>query len=294
MTPTPVRRTPVSLAPISRAPLRRALLRALLLGGCLGPLARSAPAADFDPTHAAWTTLLERHVRWIDAGHASRVDYAGLAGDRAALRAYLDTLTAVPRAAFDRYSRSQRLAFLINAYNAFTVEKVLSRYPDLRSIRDFGRVFGNPWKDRFFTLLGLPRTLDEIEHELIRAPGAFDEPRIHVALNCASIGCPALRPQAYQAEALESQFEDAMRRFMGDRSRNRYDPQSGSAQLSAVFDWYGVDFTKGHGGFSSLQDLLSRYAELLADAPADRQRLRGGGVPIRFLPYDWNLNDSAR
>jgi hypothetical protein len=273
--------------------MRRALVNALLLDLCVGP-ARSAPAAEFDHAHAALTTLLERHVRWIDGGHASRVDYTALAGDRAALRACLDTLSAVPRAAFDGFTSAQRLAFLINAYNAFTLDKVLSRYPDLRSIRDFGRVFGNPWKDRFFTLLGMPRTLDEIENDLIRAPGAFDEPRIHVALNCASIGCPALRPQAYRADALAAQLDDAMRRFLGDRSRNRYDPDSGGAQLSAVFDWYGADFTRGHGGFTSLQDLLARYADVLADAPADRQRLRGGGVPIHFLPYDWNLNDSAR
>ena len=80
-----------------------------------------------------------------------------------------------------------------NAYNAYTVELVLTRSPDLKSIRDLGSVFSSPWKKRFFTLLGQPRSLDDIEHGMIRAKGAYDDPRIHMAVNSASIGCPALR-----------------------------------------------------------------------------------------------------
>ncbi len=115
------------------------------------------------------------------------------------LTAYLQSLSAVTPAQYAGWSKPQQYAFLANAYNAFTIEKILTRYPNLKSIRDFGTVIGNPWKDRFFTLLGKPQHLDGIEHETMRAPGAFDDPRVHVAVNCASVGCPMLSNRAFDA-----------------------------------------------------------------------------------------------
>ena len=116
------------------------------------PARAQAPA--FDHAHAAWDTLVRKNVVLLEGGTASRLDYASMARERPALDAYLDALSQVTQPAFDAWSRPQRMAFLINAYNAFTVAKVLSRYPDIRSIWDFGKVFGNPFKDRFFMLLG--------------------------------------------------------------------------------------------------------------------------------------------
>ena len=165
------------------------LLALLALLSCLPGMAR----AQFDPAHAVWDGLLRKHVVPVDGGHATRVNYRGMAADRKALQAYLGELSRVSADDYARWTRDRKLAFLINAYNAFTVEKVLMRYPDLKSIRDFGIIFGNPWKDDFFTLLGLPQNLDGLEHGLIRAPGVFDDPRIHFAVNCAAVGCPALR-----------------------------------------------------------------------------------------------------
>ena len=169
---------------------------------------------EFDHEHAAWTVLLRRHVRLADAGRASRVDYAGMQRDRAALNSYLDTLAAVGRREFDAWTRPRRMAFLVNTYNARTVEKVLSRYPDIRSIWDFGKIFGNPFRDRFFRLFGEPASLDDIEHDTLRAPGAYDEPRVHFAVNCASVGCPLLREEAYTGARLPEQLEDQTRRFL--------------------------------------------------------------------------------
>lgn len=140
---------------------------ALLLLGLL-PLTAMA----FDHEHRAWTELLKKHVVLIDGGKASQVRYAGFANDREALKAYLDSLSSVSTQDYGGWSKNQRLAFLINAYNAFTVEKILTRYPNLKSIRDFGNFVGNPWKDKFFTLLGRQQHLDNIEHDTIRAPGA--------------------------------------------------------------------------------------------------------------------------
>lgn len=266
--------------------------RELLLAGSW--LALGAPAVQaqvFDHEHAAWTRLLGRHVKLINEGRASQVDYRGFARERTALKSYLDRLSEVAPAQYAAWNKAQQFAFLANAYSAFTIEKVLMRYPNLKSIRDFGTVFGNPWKDRFFMLLGQPQHLDGIEHETMRAPGVFDDPRVHVAVNCASVGCPMLPDRALVAESLDAQLDDLLLRFMSDRSRNRHEPAQRHVALSRIFDWYGKDFTQGHRGFHSVADVAARYADRLADAPADRAALRARSVPVVFLEYDWTLND---
>ena len=257
----------------------------------LAALALPAAAA-LDHSHRAWEELLKKHVTYIDNGNASRVSYAGFAKDREALRRVLAEYEAVTRPEFDAWTKPQQQAFLINAYNAFTVEKILQRYPNIKSIRDFGTVFGNPWKDRFFKLFGSPAHLDQIEHEILRKDGVYDEPRVHVAVVCASIGCPMLRTDAFVAERLDAQLEDGMRRFMSDRSRNRYNPATGKLEVSRIFDWYGKDFEKGHKGYTSVKAMLARYADQLADRPEDRAAVREQKADVAFLDYDWALNDA--
>ena len=267
----------------ARAIVSAALAAALAFG--------AAPArAALDHTHAGLDALLARHVAWNAAGTATTVDYGGLAAERTALRRVLDGYEAVTRAEYDAMSREQRLAFLVNAYNAFTLELVLGRWPDLRSIRDLGSLVRSPWKRRFFRLLGEERHLDDVEHGMIRAPGAFEEPRIHFVVNCASIGCPALRPEALVATRLEAQLEDSTRRFLRDATRNRFDPGRGRLEVSRIFDWYREDFERGWGGWRSLPAFLAHHADRLAAAPADRERIRSKAVPIVFLDYDWALN----
>lgn len=268
--------------------VRTATARGLLLAVSLWLAA--APASAFDHTHAAWTALLMKHVVVLDGGRASRVRYADVARDRAALKGYLGLLSSVQPAQYAAWKKPEQLAFLINAYNAFTVEKVLTRYPDLVSIRDFGAVFGNPWKDRFFSLLGRPMSLDGIEHDTIRAPGAFDDPRIHFAVNCASVGCPMLREEAYVAERLDAQLDQQARRFLSDRSRNRL--VDGRLAVSRIFEWYRKDFTSGFRGIGSVEQFLARHAEALADSPEDQARIRAGQLRVVSLDYDWALNDA--
>ncbi len=265
------------------------VVSAFLILACGATVARSQ--GNFDHEHRAWSALLAKHVLVRDSGSATQVRYRGFAADRAALKAYLDSLSRVTPADYAGWSKPQQLAFLINAYNAFTVEKILTRYPNLKSIRDFGTVFGNPWKDRFFMLLGKSQNLDGIEHETIRAPGAFEEPRIHFAVNCAAVGCPALREEAYTAARIDAQLEDQTRRFLGDRSRNRF--TAGTLEVSRIFDWYVKDFSLGWKGFASPQQFFAKYADLLADRDEDRQLLRDGRLPIRYLDYDWMLNDAS-
>ncbi len=267
--------------------IRRALVTVLLLvlAGTLGP------AWAFDHQHQDWGRLLERHVVWSPDGTASQVDYAGFKADQRILKGYLDTLSAVTTTEFSSWTREQRLAFLINAYNAFTVQLVLTRFPDLQSIKELGSFFSSPWKKRFFALLDAQRSLDDIEHGMIRGPGAYDEPRIHFAVNCASIGCPALRHEPFLGDRLESQLEDGVRRFLSDRSRNRYNASTDTLEVSKVFDWYGEDFEPA---FGSVRGYLSRYAELLADTELARARIRSQQTRLRFLGYDWDLNSLSR
>ncbi|MBI2509945.1 MAG: DUF547 domain-containing protein [Betaproteobacteria bacterium] len=270
-------------------PLLLALLFAALPPGA---------AAQFDHQHAAWNALLKKHVVLVDGGKASQARYAGFQQDRAALKTYLASLSGVTQQEFDGWSKPQRMAFLINAYNAHTVEKILTRYPDIKSIWDFGKVFGNPFRDRFFTLLGRASSLDGIEHETLRKPGAYDEPRVHFAVNCASIGCPMLREEAYVAGRLDAQLEEQARRFLSDRSRNRYSPGSGRLEVSQIFDWFREDWTSGYRGLDgngpairSREQFFAGYAGLLAASPEHQKPVREQKAGIGFLEYDWRLND---
>ena len=126
------------------------------------------PALAAPPDHAPWGALLEAHVRNVDEGAGTAVDYGGFALDRRALNRYLDTLSAVPRADFDRWTAAEQLAFLINAYNAYTIALVLSGWPDLTSIKDLGGWVRTPWEKRFFRLLGERRTRPILVHHRLR------------------------------------------------------------------------------------------------------------------------------
>jgi hypothetical protein len=143
----------------------------------------------------------------------------------------------------------------------------------VKSIKDIGNdVFSNRWKKKFFRLFGQDASLDQIEHGMLRKPGAYDEPRVHFAVNCASVGCPMLREEAYVAERLEAQLEEQARRFLSDRTRNRY--ANGRLEVSKIFDWFKEDF-------APREKFFGRYADALGGTSAE----------IVFLDYNWALND---
>jgi len=278
---------------LSRAAVRRQLLFATLTSVVSSISAGAEP--QFDHLHTAWTRLLQRHVVLAPPGYSSGLRYTAMQSERELLVAYLASLSAVSVGSYRGWSKPQQLAFLINAYNAYTIDLVLSRYPDLRSIKELGSMFQSPWKKAFFKLLGEERSLDDVEHGLIRAPGEFDDPRIHVALVCASAACPMLRNEAFIASRIDAQLDDSMLRFLSDRRRNRFEGtpgQVGVLRVSKIFDWYRTDFERGRRSYSSLQSVFSRYAEALADAPAARADIRAGRYRLDFFDYDWSLNDA--
>jgi len=261
--------------------VRRLLFTLMLLSEIV-----TAQAAGFD--HAVWDELLKKHVIPIRNGHATQVDYRGMAADRAQLRKYLTATSNVKRSTFDGWTKEEQLAFLINAYNAWTVELILSGGPDIESIKDLGSLFQSPWKKRFIPLLGKTRTLDDIEHNLIRGSDRYHEPRIHFAVNCASIGCPALRPEAYVGARLDEQLEESTRNFLSDRTRNRL--QGDTLKVSKIFDWYQEDFEQGWRGTSSLAQFLAHYQRSLGLDKQMANQLLSGDIEIEFLDYNWKLN----
>lgn len=259
------------------------VFRSISCGLALLSLATLAPAAGVD--NAAWDGLLQRHVQVLAGGHATQVDYAGMRAEEPLLRGYLAAKAAVTPADFAAWSKAEQLAFLINAYNAATVALVLSGDPHIASIKDLGSFLRSPWKRSFVQLLGETRSLDDIEHTLIRGEQGYHEPRVHFALNCASIGCPALRAEAYQGALLEAQLSDAQQQFLADRSRNRL--KDGSVQVSSIFKWYREDFELNGQGLAAY---LAGQAAALGLNQVQRVQLLNAQIEIEFLDYDWRLN----
>ena len=244
-------------------------------------------------SHVQWDSLLKKHVKTIDNGHSTALDYAGLArAGSSGFENYRNQLSRITQAEFDQWDKDNQLAFLINAYNAFTVALILSKYPDLDSVKDLGSFFSSPWKKKFITLLGKTRSLDEIEHKLIRGSGRYNDPRIHFAVNCASIGCPALRAEAYAGDRIDQQLQDQTKRFLADSSRNRF--KNGRLEVSSIFKWYREDFEKGWLGFHSLEGFFVAYGVNLGLTEQHTAALKAGNIDIEFLDYDWRLNDTER
>lgn len=238
--------------------------------------------------HTSWQSLLQRHVDDLRGGQATEVDYAGFSQQRDDLKTYLNQLADVSQKQFDQWEKPGQLAFLINAYNAWTIELILTRYPELDSIKDLGSLFSSPWKKEFIPLLGEVRSLDDIEHGLIRGSGRYNEPRIHFAVNCASIGCPALARTAYTGDQLEQQLEQATQGFLMDRTRNRLNDDE--LEVSSIFKWYREDFEQGWRNTDSLAAFLALYSDALGLTQEQRLRLQQNKTDIDFLSYDWKLN----
>jgi len=266
-------------------------LQKYLMWLCVSMLCLSFAAnSQSDNLHDKWQSLLSKHVQPINDGHSTNVDYAGFLKQRPELKAYLKDLENISRSTFDGWSEDKQLAFLINAYNAWTVELILTKYPSLESIKDLGSFFSSPWSKSFIPLLGKTYSLDNIEHDLIRGGNKYNEPRIHFAVNCASIGCPALREEAYTANNLDSQLEQQTERFLSDKTRNFVDDEH--LNLSSIFKWYKDDFALGFRGTDSLPTFLALYENDLGLSKAEVNSLLKGKLSIKYIDYNWQLNDA--
>jgi len=222
--------------------------------------------------HSPFDVLLRKQV---DA--AGLVDYAALSADPAQLDRYIANLG---RADFSALGRDEKLALLINAYNAFTLRLILDHWQGgaLASIKDIPA--SQRWKAVRWKIGASRWSLDQIEHQQIRAK--FRDPRIHFALVCAAKGCPPLRAEAYVAARLEEQLADQTRRVHGDRRWLRYDAATNALQLTQLYQWYGGDFEQVAG---SVPSYVARQVPGVAAALS-----RGQRPDLDWLDYDWSLN----
>ncbi len=219
-------------------------------------------------SHEIFDELLKKYV-----SEDGRVNYQGFETERQTFKSYLNILSKNPPNE-THWTAAERLTYWINAYNAFTIELILQHYP-VRSIRDIGGKFSminSSWDLKFFALGGAKFDLNTIEHEILRKE--FDEPRIHFAIVCASISCPRLLDEAYNAHKIEEQLERQAIDFVNRISKNNISEER--AELSQIFEWYKVDFIKNQ----SLTTYINQYS--LIKIKKD--------TPISYLEYDWNLN----
>lgn len=219
--------------------------------------------------HDLWDTLLQQHVH-----ENGLVNYKGFQKDQAKLDQYLDMLSDNPPNG-PQWTQEHQLAYWINAYNAFTVKLILDHYP-VSSIKDIkkGISFVNSvWDIEFFTIGNQRMDLTTIEHGILRKE--FDEPRIHFAINCASMSCPKLHNRAYVADQINQQLEYAAKVFINDERRNKI--HSDQIKISKIFSWFKGDFTKS----SNLITFLNQYSQTTIEPNAS----------LDFLDYDWSLNE---
>lgn len=222
--------------------------------------------------HSVFDKLLKSHVK-----ETGRVDYAALQKERPALQSYLKALAG---ADIDGLSRDELLALCINAYNAYTLDLMVANYP-LKSIKDLDK----PWDTDFCELGGEKVSLNFIEHQLLRPTELFDDPRMHFAINCASIGCPLLRAEAYTGDKIEAQLEDATRRTFQDERYLRLDGER--VLMTKVTEWFKGDFDGKYGS-------LAKFAAPYAPDAARKILEEKGDSAISHLDYDWDLNDVAK
>jgi uncharacterized protein DUF547 len=272
---------------ITRAPICLATVAAALLL-VLNPHA-SARSPLLDLGYAAYSRLLARVV------HGARVDYQTLAEDRAALDDIAGELAAVPPEAELAMSPHDRMAFWINAYNLFTLRVIVDHYPIRGSWfslapRNSIRQIDGVWTKLEWRAAGRAITLDGIEHGLLRPE--FGDARVHMAINCASKSCPALRAEPYVGADLDRQLDEAARGYLANAEGSRV--EGGRLLLSRIFEWYGTDFVKQYAqpagdaegsADRGIRGFVERYG------PPDAAAAAKAGARIRFLDYDWSLND---
>ncbi len=221
------------------------------------------------PSHNSWTTLLSKYVD--EEGH---VNYAGIKSQENELDAYLKILSA--HHPTDDWSKNEQLAFWINAYNAFTVKLIVKNYP-VKTIKDLGGSIykvNTPWDIKFIKIGEETYDLNNLEHGIIRKD--FEEPRIHFAVNCASVSCPALRNEAYTADRLDEQLDDQAKNFINDKTKNQLTAEN--ARLSKIFSWFRGDFSKG-------ENTVIKFINTYSDVKISEK------TKISYVDYDWNLNE---
>ncbi|MEL7231105.1 MAG: DUF547 domain-containing protein [Pseudomonadota bacterium] len=250
--------------------IRTTFISALAISAMTG--GAMAETSDF---HTPWTEILQTYIVEGEDG-VNRFDYGALKAsdaDRAKLTAYIESYATLD---MDTLSEDAQFAAYSNAYNALTIDHMIGRYP-VKSIRS-GYIVG-PWKRVKMTIDGEEISLDAIEHDVLRVD--WDDPRVHYAVNCASIGCPNLRTQAWVAETLDEDLDDAARAFV-NHPRGVTVLNGGGLKVSRIYKWFREDFG---GSDDGVIEHILEYAE-----PELATQIRAN-ADVKRHGYDWGLND---
>ena len=226
-------------------------------------------AGAFDHTHKLYGNVLGLYER------LGLVDYKGLKSNSGDLRAYIEQTSTVSNGEFESWTEAQQLAFLLDLYNARTLQLIIDNYP-VESIKMIAADSKGPWEEPIVLLFGDKITLNALENNYIRKN--YKEPRIHFALVCAAKGCPPLLGEPYTESKLNDQLETQTRKFLADRDKNYVDSANKVIRLSPVFEWFEGDFA---GKSGSVRDFVKPYFK----------QTELDDYKIEYTNYDWSLND---
>jgi hypothetical protein len=256
-------------------------------------------AGDKGFNYDGYASVLKQYVD--DTG---MVNYKGLKAKPENLKAFLAIMGKLDRESFEKWTEPEKIAFWVNAYNAFTLKAIVDNYPIKSSFfrsrvwpKNSIRQIPGVWNKLKFKVMGKDYTLEHMEHKILRKE--FDEPRIHVAMVCAAMGCPPLRNEPYLGEKLGGQLDDQSRRFLANPRQLKIDREKNLLYVSQILDWFSADFVNKYAPKDKIgrhdkkaSSVLSFVAAYLPDS--DRDYLLGGKFKIKYLKYDWSLNEQPK
>lgn len=270
-----------------RAKLPALVLPLLLLGCSALPIQQSRSTVAVSDVKEPYQ--LDEYAQVLDTyvDEKGLVDYDGLQANREQLDRVVASFGAVTPDTYDSWSEDDQIAFLINAYNVFTLQSIIDQEPLKSSIRDIPGV----WRVRQFDIAGDEKTLDTIEHGVLRVD--FDEPRIHAALVCAAISCPPLRGEPFRGEQLDAQLDDQVDQWLTGEHGLKVDQAGDRVAISSIFEWFGEDWIPQYAnaqfpGNDKEQAVLSFITDYVD--PETKAYLEQGGYDVTYLDYDWSLN----
>ena len=237
-----------------------------LLAGTFGS---ALPSRASTVNHEIWAELLGKYIT------PGGVDYTGFKAAEDRLDQYLKVLEDTDP---EKLPRNEQYAYYINAYNAWTIRLILSGYPGVKSIKDFGTILKSPWQKKWVRINGKVITLDNVEHNILRP--RFKDPRVHFAINCSAASCPPLRPEPYLGPTLDQQLDDSTRSFVNDANSYRF--EGNTLYVSRIFKWFSEDFD---------EDALGFYLKYAKGDLKEKLTGQKDNIQVKYLHYDWSLND---
>jgi hypothetical protein len=227
------------------------------------------------------------------------VNYKELKNSRDKLDSFIDSMAKLDRTTFEKWQEEAKIAFWLNAYNSLTLKAIIDNYPIKASFfksriypKNSIRQIRGVWDEIKFDVIGKQYTLEHIEHKILRVK--FNEPRIHMAMVCAAIGCPPLRNEPYMANNLDAQLKDQTRKFLANPEKFRLEKTV--VYISPIFKWFADDFVKTYGkgdsfaGNKGTKGAILRFVSENLDEAIEKE-METKKLKIKYLDYDWSLNE---